>query len=184
MKMPEPGVPPQAPSDEPRPPSRSRTILSGVMEIGDANLSGNVHGGVIMKLVDTAAGIAAVKHCGGRVVTASMDEMSFIEPVFLGEVVTLFAQVNDVGRTSMEVGVRVEAENARTSERRHVSTAYLVFVALDEHGQPRAVPPLVPETPEEKRRMEEAKIRRQHRLARKEAITQRRVIAPKEEPPA
>lgn len=168
----DPGAP--ASPGEPRSPGHSRTILSEVMEIGDANLSGNVHGGVIMKLVDTAAGIAAVKHCGGRVVTASMDEMSFIEPVFLGEIVTLYAQVNDAGRTSMEVGVRVEAENARTGERRLVSTAYLVFVALDEEGRPRPVPPLVPEIPEEKRRMEEAKIRRQHRLARKEAIRGRR----------
>ena len=159
---------------EPRTPTHSRTVLSQVMEIGDANLQNNVHGGVIMKLVDTAAGISAVKHCGGRVVTASMDEMSFIEPVFLGEVVTLAAQVNDVGRTSMEVGVRVEAENPRTGDRRHVSSAYLVFVALDAEGQPRAVPHLVPETPEEHARMEEAKIRRQHRLARKEAILARR----------
>lgn len=158
----------------PRPPARSRTILSQVMEIGDANLANNVHGGVIMKLVDTAAGIAAVKHCGGRVVTASMDEMSFIEPVYLGEVVTLHAQVNDVGRTSMEVGVRVMAENARTGESRHVSSAYLVFVALDQDGNPRPVPPLQPGSDEEKRRMEEAKIRRQHRLARKDAILTRR----------
>lgn len=166
---------------EPRPPGRSRTVLSEVMEVGDANLTGNVHGGVIMKLVDTAGGIAAVRHCGGRVVTASMDEMSFIEPVYLGEVVTLSAQVNDVGRTSMEVGVRVTAENVRTGERRHVSTAYLVFVALDADGKPLPVPPLVPETPDEKRRMEEAKIRRQHRLARKEAILARR---PSPAPPA
>jgi uncharacterized protein (TIGR00369 family) len=163
---------------EPRTPSQSRTMLSQVMEIGDANLANNVHGGVIMKLVDTAAGISAVKHCGGRVVTASMDEMSFLEPVFLGEVVTLCAQVNEVGRTSMEVGVRVEAENARTGERRHVSTAYLVFVALDPDGTPRSVPPLVAETEDEKRRMEEAKIRRQHRLARKQAIIARRVKRP------
>ena len=157
-----------------RTPSQSRTVLSQVMEIGDANLANNVHGGVIMKLVDTAAGIAAVRHCGGRVVTASMDEMSFIEPVFLGEVVTLNAQVNDVGRTSMEIGVRVEAENARTGERRHVSSAYLVFVALDQDGGPRPVPPLAPENDDERRRMEEAKIRRQHRLARKESILARR----------
>lgn len=159
---------------EPRTPAQSRTVLSQVMEIGDANLANNVHGGVIMKLVDSAAGIAAVKHCGGRVVTASMDEMSFIAPVYLGEVVTLYAQVNEVGRTSMEVGVRVEAEDARTGDTRHVSSAYLVFVALDAEGNPRPVPPLVPETAEEKRRMEEAKIRRQHRLARKEAIRARR----------
>lgn len=159
---------------EARTPSQSRTVLSQVMEVGDANLAGNVHGGSIMRLVDTAAGIAAVKHCGGRVVTAAMDEMSFIEPVYLGEVVTLRAQVNDVGRTSMEVGVRVEAENARTGERRHVSSAYLVFVALDPDGQPRPVPPLAPGNEEERRRMEEAKIRRRHRLARKQAILARR----------
>lgn len=159
---------------EPRPPARSRTVLSEVMEIGDANLAGNVHGGVIMKLVDTAAGIAAIKHCGGRVVTASMDEMSFLEPVFLGEIVTLQAMVNDAGRTSMEVGVRVDAENARSGDRRHVSSAYLVFVALDENGRPRPVPPLEPETADERRRRAEAKIRRQHRLARKEAILARR----------
>jgi acyl-CoA hydrolase len=138
------------------------------MELTDANLANNVHGGTIMKLCDAAAGIAAVKHCGARVVTAAMDEMSFIEPVFLGEILTLRAQVNDVGRTSMEVGVRVEAENARTGERRHVSSAYLVFVALDKEVQP--------ETVEEKRRMEEAKIRRQHRLARKEEILARRSV--------
>lgn len=159
---------------EARTPSQSATVLSQQMDVGDANLSGNVHGGVIMRLVDNAAGIAAVRHSGGRVVTAAMDEMSFIEPVFLGEVVTLYAQVNDVGRTSMEVGVRVEAENTRTGERRHVSTAYLVFVALDEEGNPRPVPPLETETPDEERRREEAKIRRQHRLARKDAILARR----------
>lgn len=159
---------------EARTPAQSRTVLSIQMDVGDANLSGNVHGGVIMRLVDNACGIAAVRHSGGRVVTAAMDEMSFIEPVFLGEVVTLYAQVNDVGRTSMEIGARVEAENPRTGERRHVSSAYLVFVALDKDGNPRPVPPLRPETDEERRRMEEAKIRRQHRLARKEAILNRR----------
>jgi len=103
-----------------------------------------------------------------------MDEMVFIEPVFLSDVVTLRAQVNDVGRTSMEVGVRVEAENVISAERRHVSSAYLVFVALDKEGKPRPVPRLDPETAEERRRMEEAKIRREHRLARKDAILKRR----------
>lgn len=165
---------------QPRTPAQSRTVLSQQMDVADANLAGNVHGGVIMRLVDTAAGIAAVRHSGGRVVTASMDEMAFIEPVFLGEVLTLYAQVNDVGRTSMEIGVRVEAENARTGERRHVSSAYTVFVALDQTGEPRPVPPLAPENDEERRRMEEAKIRRQHRLARKDAILARRALEDKE----
>jgi len=161
-------------SDEARTPSDSLVVLSQAMSITDANLSGNVHGGVIMKLVDTAAGLAAVKHCRSRVVTVAMDEMVFIEPVYLSDVVTLRAQVNDVGRTSMEVGVRVDAENTMTAEKRHVSTAYLVFVALDQAGNPKAVPRLEPQTVEERRRMEEAKIRREHRLARKEAILKRR----------
>jgi acyl-CoA hydrolase len=160
--------------DEARAPSESSVVLSQAMAITDANLAGNVHGGVIMKLVDTAAGLAAVKHCRARVVTVAMDEMVFIEPVYLPDVVTLQAQVNDVGRTSMEVGVRVEAENTLSGERRHVSTAYLVFVSLDEHGRPRSVPRLEPENAEERRRMEEAKIRREHRLARKDAILKRR----------
>lgn len=157
-----------------RTPSRSRVVLARLMEIEDSNLQGNVHGGVIMRLVDSATGMSAAKHSGGRVVTAAMDEMSFIEPVYLGEIVTVRAQVNDVGRTSMEVGARVEAENVSTGEVRHVSSAYLVFVALDDDGQPRAVPGLVPESPDEERRQEEAKIRRRHRLSRVDAILDRR----------
>lgn len=155
-------------------PSDSAVVLSDAMGVEHANLAGNVHGGVIMRLVDTAGGIAAAKHAGGRVVTASIDEMAFIEPVRLGEVVTLKAQVNDVGRSSMEVGVRVEAENVVTGERRHVSSAYVVFVALDAEGNPRPVPPLKPETDEERRRMAEAKLRREHRLARRAAILDQR----------
>lgn len=157
-----------------RTPTQSRVVLAKLMEVEDSNLQNNVHGGVIMRLVDTAAGMSAAKHSGGRVVTAAMDEMSFIEPVLLGEIVTVRAQVNDVGRTSMEVGARVEAEDVRTGIVRHVSSAYLVFVALDDLGGPRPVPPLEPETEREQRRMHEAKIRRKHRLARKEEILARR----------
>lgn len=157
-----------------RTPAQSRVVLARLMELEDSNLQNNVHGGVIMRMVDTAAGMSAAKHSGGRVVTAAMDEMSFIEPVYLGEIVTVRAQVNDVGRTSMEVGTRVEAENVATGEIRHVSTAYLVFVALDADGEPRTVPGLIPETPDEVRRKEEAKIRRAHRLARKDEILARR----------
>src|SRR5438552_3127552 len=98
---------------------------------GDANLSGNVHGGAIMKLVDTAAGVCAMRHARRRVVTARIDSMSFLQPVFIGDLVTLRASVNDVGTTSLEVGVRVEAEDLVTGAVRHVSSAYLVFVALD-----------------------------------------------------
>ncbi|HVL91001.1 MAG TPA: DUF5317 family protein [Actinomycetota bacterium] len=170
-------------SEQSRHPSESRVSLSQAMSITDANLAGNVHGGVIMKLVDTAAGLSAIKHAHGRVVTVSMDEMSFIEPVFLTDVVTLTAQVNDVGRTSMEVGVRVEAENTVTGERRHVSSAYLVFVALDEEGKPRPVPRLDPETDEERRRQDEAKIRRRHRIASKEAVLARRQAQERGETP-
>jgi len=94
----------------PKPASESEIVLVQAMELTDANLSGNVHGGVIMRLVDTAAGISAHKHSGGRVVTVAMDEMSFLEPIYIGDVVTVRAMVNDVGRTSMEVGVRVDAE--------------------------------------------------------------------------
>jgi uncharacterized protein (TIGR00369 family) len=149
-------------------------LLAQSMAITDANLAGHVHGGVIMRLVDTAAGWAAIKHCQGRVVTAAMDEMSFIEPVYLGDIVTVRAQVNDVGRTSMEVGARVEAENPVSGERRHVSSAYLVFVALDDQGVPRPVPALTLETADDRRRAGDAKIRREHRLSRKEQILARR----------
>jgi uncharacterized protein (TIGR00369 family) len=154
----------------PRPAAESEVVLVQQMDVDDANLSGNVHGGVIMKLVDTAAGLAAYKHCRGRVVTVAMDEMSFLEPVYLGEVVTVRAMVNDAGRTSMEVGVRVDAENYYTGRKVHTSSAYLVFVALDEEGKPREVPPIVAETEMEQRRQKEAKLRRENRLARNAAI--------------
>jgi acyl-CoA hydrolase len=112
------------------------------MGIGDANIAGNVHGGVIMRLCDEVAGIAAVRHSGQRVVTAAMDRMNFLHPVYVGQLVTLKATVNAAWRTSMEVGVRVESENVRTGELVHTSTAYLTMVALDDEGSPAAVPPL------------------------------------------
>ena len=152
----------------------SQVQLTESMGIEDSNLAGAVHGGVIMKLVDTAGGYAAIKHAGGSVVTAQIDEMSFLEPVNLGDLVTVKASVNDVGRTSMEVGVRVETENVITGARLHTSTAYLVFVALDSSRKPTAVPPLIPETADEKRRMREAKLRRDARLARRETILEQR----------
>lgn len=145
-------------------------VLVQQMGITDANVLGNVHGGTIAKLADTAAGLAALKHCGGPAVTAAMDEMSFLEPVYVGEVVTVKASVNDVGRTSLEVGVRVEAENYGTGRRVHTSSAYLVYVAIDQEGKPRPVPPLIAETEEEKRRQREARLRREARLARRAAI--------------
>jgi glycerophosphoryl diester phosphodiesterase/acyl-CoA hydrolase len=144
--------------------------MSQIMLPGDANPSGNVHGGVIMKLVDSAAGVAALRHVRGRVVTARIDSMSFLQPVYVGDLVTLKASVNAVGRTSLEVGVRVESENLLSGEVRHVSSAYLVFVALDARGRPRPVPPLLVETAEEKRRQAEAELRRAHRQRGEEAV--------------
>jgi acyl-CoA hydrolase len=154
----------------PRPASASAVTLSEQIDISGANLLGNVHGGTVMKLCDTAGGLAAMKHCGGPVVTAVMDEMTFLEPVFVGELVIVKAMVNETGRTSLEVGVRVEAENLRTGRTVHTSSAYLVYVALDREGQPRPVPPVVAEDDEQRQRQHEAKLRRQARLQRKEAI--------------
>lgn len=154
-----------------KPVSDSQVELSQSMGIQDSNLAGAVHGGVIMKLVDTAGGLAAIKHSGGPVVTAAIDEMSFIEPVNLGDLVTVKASVNQVGNTSMEVGVRVETENLLSGNTAHTSTAYLVFVALDpETRKPRPVPGLIADTPDQKRRMREAEVRRKARLARRDAI--------------
>jgi len=140
------------------------------MEVTDANVAGNVHGGVIMRLVDTAAALAAIKHSGGVALTVGIDEMTFLEPVQIGEVVVLRACVNDVGRTSMECGVRVEAEDPLTGIIRHVNSAYLVFVAVDEKGRPRPVPPSIAESEDERRRQREAKLRRERRIDHKEAI--------------
>jgi len=158
----------------PRPASASSVTLIRQMELTDANLLGNVHGGELMKLVDTAGGLAAIKHCAGPVVTVALDEMTFLEPVFVGDIVTVRAMVNDSGRTSLEVGVRVEAETLSTGRRVHTSSAYLVYVALDQRGRPRPVPPVVAEDEEQRLRQTEAKLRRQHRLARKQAILQAR----------
>jgi acyl-CoA hydrolase len=140
------------------------------MGIVDANSAGFVHGGTVMKLCDEAAGIAAIKHSRRRAVTAAIDRMTFIDPVYVGELLTCKASVNAVWRTSMEVGVRVEAENPLTAESRHTSTAYLTMVALDEEGRPTPVAPLAPESAAEKRRMREAELRRSNRLGERDQI--------------
>ena len=140
------------------------------MRIADANNGGNVHGGVIMYLCDEVAGIAAVRHSGCRVVTVAMDRMTFLHPVFVGNLVTVRATVNAAWHTSMEVGVRVESEVVSTGERLHTSTAYLTMVALDEEGHPAEVPPVTPETADEERRQREAQLRRDNRLGEREAI--------------
>jgi acyl-CoA hydrolase len=155
---------------QPKPAADSESILVRWMGIPDANTAGFVHGGVVMKLGDEAAGLAAVRHCGGRVVTAGMDRMAFVEPVYVGDLVTCRAKVNAVWKSSMEVGVRVEAENPRTGESRHTSTAYLTMVAVDEHGKPLPVPPLAVSGEEEERRQRDAGVRRANRLAERDQI--------------
>ena len=157
------------------PSSAARTTLSQIMTSLDVNLLGTVHGGVVMRLVDSVAGAAAGRHSGGAAVTVSMDEMVFLEPVRVGDLVHAHAQVNWAGRTSMEVGVRVTSERwNETAPAIHVASAYLVFVAVDVDGRPRAVPPVAPETADDRRRLAEAEIRRQHRLSRRDQIAQLR----------
>lgn len=143
--------------------SESQITMTQQMLPSDANPYGNVHGGVIMKLIDSAAGACAGRHARTRVVTARIDEISFVAPVFVGDLVYAKASVNDVGTTSIEVGVRVEAENVPTGKVVHVSSAYLVFVAIDEKDQPTPVPPLLAETPDELRRQQGARRRRELR---------------------
>ena len=165
--MPEPLERPEG-----KPVSATRISLSRVMTQLDVNLLGNVHGGVMMKLVDDVAGLVATRHSSGPAVTASMDEMAFLNPVHVGDLLHTHAQVNWTGQTSMEVGVRVESErwDEAGAEPMHVASAYLVFVAIDAEGKPRAVPQLILENAEDERRQNEARIRRTHRLARRAAI--------------
>src|SRR3954452_3001249 len=155
---------------EPRRPSEYASILTRWMGVMDANTAGNVHGGVILRLCDEAAGLAAVRHSRGRVVTAGMDRMTFACPVFIGQLVTCRAMVNAAWRTSVEVGVRVESEDVRTGEVHHACTAYLTMVALDRDGQPTPVPQLEPQTNEEVPLAREAQVRRDNRLAERESI--------------
>lgn len=159
---------------EPRPAADSHAVLVQWMGPTDANSAGFVHGGVVLRLCDEAAGIAAIRHSHLRVVTAAMDRMTFLLPVHVGELLTLKATVNAAWRTSMEVGVRVEAEHPRTGEVRHTNAAYLTMVALDENGRPAPVPPLAVSSPEEVRRESEAQLRRANRLAEREEIVRQR----------
>jgi len=151
---------------EGRPVSGSKTVMARTMLPSDANPYGNVHGGEVMRLIDDCAGAAAIRHARTRVVTVFVDELSFLAPVFVGNFVTAKASVNHVGRTSMEVGVRVEAEDLETGKVVHVSSAYLVFVAIDADGRPIALPRLIAETEDEQRRMRAAEQRRELRLHR------------------
>ena len=165
---------PAAVSTEPRPVSHSSSVLTRWMGVADANVAGNVHGGAIMRICDEVAGIAAIRHSGGRVVTAAMDRMTFLHPVMVGMLLTVRASVNAAWRSSMEVGVRVEAENVRTGEVVHASTAYLTMVALDDEGRPTPVPAVTCETPDEERRRREAQVRRDNRLAERDQLRRER----------
>lgn len=154
-----------------RTPSYSRIELASVTSRAQTNLLGNIHGGEVVKLADSAAGVVAQRHSGGPAVTAALDEMAFLEPVRVGDIVRTFAQINWAGRSSMEIGVRIEAQPwDMADEVRHVGSAYFVFVAIDATGQSRPVPLLEAETDVDRRRMREAEIRRAHRLAKRAEI--------------
>lgn len=145
----------------------SRVTLSQLMHLEHANLLGNVHGGWIMKLVDEAGALACMRHAQKKVVTVAIDSMTFRQPIKIGDLIILNAEVTYTGRTSMEVEVQVLAENPISGERTHTNTAYLVYVALDDEGSPTSVPPLKAETDDEKRKMEQAKERQERRLKQK-----------------
>ena len=162
---------------DPRQPSESSSLITRWMGIEDANTAGNVHGGTIMRMCDEVAGIAAIRHSGSRVVTAGMDRMTFLHPVYVGMILTVRGTVNAAWRTSMEVGVRVEAENIQTGEVMHTSTAYLTMVALTPEGKPALVPPIDPQTDDERRRQREAEHRRDTRLREREEIVAARARA-------
>jgi acyl-CoA hydrolase len=150
--------------------SDAHATLVRWMSVTDANTLGRIHGGAVMKLCDEAAGLAAVRYSRERVVTAAVDRLTFLHPVYVGEVLTLRASVNAAWRSSMEVGVRVEAENPTTGEVRHTSSAYLTMVAIDEEGRPVGVPPFEAESADEQRREREAQLRRANRLAERDHI--------------
>jgi uncharacterized protein (TIGR00369 family) len=150
-----------------KPVRASRVTISQLMHPEHANLLGNVHGGWIMKLVDEAGALACMRHAQKKVVTVAIDSMTFRQPIKIGDLIVLNAEVTYVGRTSLEAEVQVLAENPVTGERTHTNNAYLVYVALDDDGKPTQVPPLRAETDDEKRKAEEAKARQERRLKQK-----------------
>jgi len=157
-------------STPPLPPSGKpvRDSVSEYSELAlptDANGLGNVLGGKVMHLVDLAGAMAAMRHARKQVVTASFDHMNFLHPIRIGQLIVLHSQVNRVFHTSLEVGVEVTVEDLMTGARQHACSAYVTFVALDEHGQPTPIPPVIPETEDERRRYREAAERREQRLA-------------------
>jgi uncharacterized protein (TIGR00369 family) len=149
----------------PKPGSESHITIAQLMQPEHANNAGNVHGGWIMKLVDEAGALACMRHSHHRVVTVAIDQMTFRQPIRIGDLVILNAEVTYTGHTSMEAEVQVAAENPITGERTHTNKAYLVYVALGDDQKPVAVPPLLIETPEQKAKMVAAKKRQKHRLS-------------------
>lgn len=153
-----------------RPCHRSKVEMTEMVLPPDTNYHGTVFGGRVLQWIDICGAIAAQRHCQSKVVTASIDDMHFVVPIKLGDIVVLRASVNYVHRTSMEVGVRVEREHPTTGERTHAARAYLTYVALGADGEPTPIEPVVPETDEEKRRFQNAITRREFRLARRRAL--------------
>ena len=162
---------------EPRPVRLSVTDMTEMVLPNDANVHGSVLGGRVMHHIDICAAIAANRHGGRGVVTAMVDEIEFLHPVAVGALLVLKASVNYASRTSMEVGVKVWSEDPRTGDRRHTSSAYLTFVAVDATGRPVDVPPVLPETAEEKRRYADAERRRAVRLEHRTDKRARRAAA-------
>jgi acyl-CoA hydrolase len=147
-----------------RHPHESETVMSELMLPQHANIMGNVFGGVILSLVDRVAAVCAIRHARRQCVTVSVDKVDFREPIHVGELITAYARLNFAGHTSMEVGVKIIAENVQTGEKRHTNSCYVTYVALDENGQPTAVPQITPMTPDEKRRYDRAAKRRANRV--------------------
>ena len=147
-----------------RHPRDSETVMSELMMPQHANIMGNVFGGVVLALVDRVAAVAAIRHSHRQCVTVSVDKVDFREPIHVGELLTAYARVNFAGKTSMEVGVKVLSENPLTGEKRHTNSCYLTYVALDDNRVPTEVPPILPETPDEKRRYDRAAQRRASRV--------------------
>lgn len=174
----EPDPEPTAGSRERRPMNQARARMTEIVMPNDTNPHGSVSGGRVMHLIDVCAAVAALRHARRSVVTAAVDELQFLAPVPLGHILLLDAQVTFAGETSMEVKVSVRGENPLTGEKRHTTTAYLTFVALDPAGRPVVIPELVPESEEERALYSRAQARREERLARA-----RRAAAPGADPP-
>lgn len=168
--MPKPSKSPERPS---RRVSESAHETSALMMPLDENARGHVFGGVVLAMMDKAAAVCAIRHARTSCVTVSVDRVDFREPILVGDLVHMKASVNFVGRTSMEIGIRIEAENMLLGTRRHTNSCYVTYVALDRDGKPTEVPSLVPETDAEKRRFEAGRVRRRRREEEREAERRR-----------